>query len=107
MQTVGRVLAFLVLQSAALAAFGADRFEEIRKFIQAEMVAHSVPSLAVAVAQGDRILWEQGFGWADLEQRRAATEHTPYSLASVSKPITAIGLMLLVQQGRIDLDRPV
>jgi CubicO group peptidase (beta-lactamase class C family) len=107
MGLTGRVLALLVLQWAALPSFGADRFDEIRNYIRAELVARSVPSVAVAVAQGDRILWEEGFGWADIEQRRAATEHTPYSLASISKPITATGLMLLVQQGKIDLDRPV
>lgn len=107
MHLTGRVFALLVLQCVALAAFGAGRFDEIRSYIQTEMAARSVPSLAVAVAQGERILWEEGFGWADLERRRAATEHTPYSLASISKPITATGLMLLVQRGKIDLDRPV
>jgi CubicO group peptidase (beta-lactamase class C family) len=71
------------------------------------MVQTSAPSLAVAVARDGRILWEGGFGWADRERRIGATEHTPYSLASISKPITATGLMILVEARKVDLDRPV
>jgi CubicO group peptidase (beta-lactamase class C family) len=85
----------------------ADRFDDIRAYIRAGLIEQSVPSITVAVAQDATILWEEGFGWADREQRRLASEHTVYSLASISKPITATGLMTLVQAGRIDLERPV
>lgn len=87
-------------------ALAADRFEDVRQFIREELVRQSVPSISVAVAKDGRILWEEGFGWADREQRRLADEHTMYSLASISKPITGTGLMTLVQAGKIDLDRP-
>jgi len=61
----------------------------------------------VAVARDGEIIWEQGFGWADREERWRASEHTMYSLASISKPITATGLMVLVERGDLDLDEPV
>jgi hypothetical protein len=70
------------------------------------MVEHDVPSLAVAVAKDGEIIWEAGFGWADRERRIRATEHTMYSLASISKSITATGLMVLVERGLVDLDHP-
>jgi CubicO group peptidase (beta-lactamase class C family) len=88
-------------------AKSAERFGHIREIIRAQMLEHGIPSVAVAVAQGDEILWEEGFGWANREARLAATPHTPYSLASISKPITTTGLMILVERGLIDLDRPV
>jgi CubicO group peptidase (beta-lactamase class C family) len=88
-------------------AVAADQFDSVRAFIRRQMVETSAPSLAVAVARDGKILWEEGFGWADREKRIAATGHTLYSLASISKPITATGLMVLVQAGKIDLDRPV
>ncbi len=91
---------------ACLGASAADRFDDIRAAIRSGLVEQSVPSLAVAVAQDGRIVWEEGFGWADREKRIAATEHTLYSLASISKPITATGLMTLVQTGKVGLDRP-
>ena len=50
--------------------------------------------MSVAVAKDGEIIWEEAFGWADREKRIPATEHTMYSLASISKPITATGLMV-------------
>ncbi len=66
----------------------------------------SIPSIAVAVARDGRILWEEGFGWADRERGLLSTPHTPYSLASISKPITTTGLMVLVEAGKVDLEAP-
>ena len=90
----------------APSAVSADPFDSVRAFIRGQIVETSAPSLAVAVARDGKIIWEEGFGWADRENRIAATEHTLYSLASISKPITATGLMMLVQAGKIDLDHP-
>jgi len=82
------------------------RFAEVRQFIRTQLVETGVPSVAVAVAQDGEILWEEGFGWAVREDRMPATPHTLYALASISKPITATGLMVLKTRGLIDLDRP-
>ena len=82
-------------------------FAKIRQDIEKELQENNVPSLAVAVIKDGKILWEEGFGWANREQKIRATEQTMYSLASISKPITATGLMLLVQQNKIGLDQPV
>lgn len=85
----------------------ADPFGGVRDLIRSQFVEHALPSLAVAVAQNGEILWEEGFGWADRENRVPATPHTRYSLASISKPIAAAGLMVLVERGMVALDRPV
>ena len=84
-----------------------DQFEPVRQRITKALAESNLPSIAVAVAKDGQIIWEQGFGLADRENRTPASEHTLYSVASVSKPITATGLMLLVQQGRVDLDKPL
>jgi len=83
-----------------------DQWDGVRALIRQTMAASNLPSVAVAVAKEGRILWEEGFGWADVERQLPATPHTMYSLASISKPITATALMRLVEQGRIDLDQP-
>lgn len=67
----------------------------------------SVASIVVGVAVDGKILWEEGFGWADRERRIPADPHTMYSLASVSKPVTATALMVLVSRNHIDLDKPI
>jgi CubicO group peptidase (beta-lactamase class C family) len=82
-------------------------FAAVRDLIHRRMVSETIPSVAVAVARDGQFLWEEGFGWADREKRLPATEHTMYSLASISKPITATGLMVLQQRGKVDLDRPI
>lgn len=84
-----------------------DQFESIRASILGQMQQRNVPSIAVAVGHGDHIIWEQGFGWADREKLIPADANTMYSLASISKPLTATALMTLAAAGKIDLDKPV
>lgn len=84
-----------------------DRFESVREIIRRKLADGATPSITVAVAQHGKIIWEEGFGWADRERKVPATPKTVYSLASVSKPITATALMTLVQAGKIDLDKPI
>lgn len=102
---MGRLIGVLALLCATSPAF-ADRFDPVRTAIREQIVESGVPSIAVAVMQDGKIIWEEGFGWADREKQIAADAHTMYSLASISKPITATGLMTLVKSGKIDLDRP-
>lgn len=84
-----------------------DGFDAVRAFIEGQLRESGIASLAVAVARDGDILWEEGFGWADREERLPATEHTLYSLASISKPITATGMMVLRERGLLDLERPI
>lgn len=81
-------------------------YTDVRAFIQQGIRDSRAPSVAVAVIKADRVIWAEGFGLADLETNRPATADSVYLLASVSKPVTATGLMLLVDQGKIDLNRP-
>ncbi|HEU0175925.1 MAG TPA: serine hydrolase [Blastocatellia bacterium] len=78
-----------------------------QEWIEREFASSGAPSLTMAVAQDGRFLWERSWGWADKEKRIPATPQTMYSLASISKPITATGLMTLVERGQIDLDKPI
>ena len=82
------------------------RFNVVRKLIQDGLARDSAPGLAIAVARGDSVLWEEGFGWADPEKRIPVTVNTPFYLASVTKTITATALMVLRERGRLELDRP-
>jgi len=81
-------------------------FEPVRKRVEALVAGGKAPSMAVAVARGGRIVWEQGFGMADRERRRPATPDTIYFLASVAKSMTATAVMILVDRGKILLDEP-
>ena len=88
-------------------AADADPFSAVRAHIEQLVADGKIPSMAVAVARDGEIIWEKGFGLADRERNIPATEHTPYPLASISKTLTATGLMTLVERGLVNLDAPV
>ena len=82
-------------------------FGKVTTYIQQQMATQSVPSIAVAVARDNEILWEEGFGWADRQNHVKASSHTPYNLASVTKSLTGAALVMLQERDKLDLDRPV
>jgi hypothetical protein len=81
-------------------AFPNDAVQRRPQDDSAGLARDSAPGLAIAVARGDSILWEEGFGWAD--QAHPITVNTPFYL-SVTKTITATALMVLREQGRLGL----
>lgn len=70
-------------------------------------VALGVPGLSIAVSNGDSVTWAQGFGLADVEQNVPVRPETVFRLASISKPITAVAVMQLVERGLVNLDDPI
>jgi CubicO group peptidase (beta-lactamase class C family) len=77
--------------------------EKLVNYIQ----KYDIPSVAIAVAKDGEIIWEQGFGLANIEKNIVSSQYTYYPLASVSKNLTATGLMALVDKGIVDLENPV
>jgi len=71
------------------------------------MAESKVPGMSVAVVEDGRLVWAKGFGFSDLEDQAHATEATLFRLASVSKPLTAVGAMELWEKGKLDLDAPI
>ena len=66
-----------------------------------------IPGMSAAVIKDGQLVWARGLGYADLENRVAATPETPYNLASVTKPFAALVIMQLVQESKLGLDDPV
>jgi CubicO group peptidase (beta-lactamase class C family) len=72
-----------------------------------ELLGRGIPGLSVALAVNGRIVYSEGFGYADLEERVPVWPTTKFRIGSVSKPLTAVALVQLADQGKIDLDAPV
>lgn len=66
-----------------------------------------IPGLSVAVVSSRKVVLAHGLGYSDLERKVPATAETPYDIASVSKPISAVVVLKLVENGVLDLDRPL
>lgn len=83
-----------------------EAIERSREVVKSQ-IAPKVPGLSVAVAADGEIVWSEGFGFADVENKIPASASTRFRIGSVSKSVTAAGLMLLVERGKLDLDAPV
>jgi len=66
-----------------------------------------LPGFAVAVVSEDGVLYQNGFGYADLESKTPYTPKTVQSIASISKTIIGVSIMKLVEQGKLKLDTPI
>ena len=75
--------------------------------IQLEMKNQSLPAVSIALVDGQHVVWAQGFGLSDPQQKIPAAADTIYRVGSVSKLFTDIAIMQLVEKGRLDLDAPV
>ncbi|MCR9243779.1 MAG: serine hydrolase [bacterium] len=84
-----------------------ERYATARASIAQFVADDTTPSIAVAVHDGGRTIWAEGFGLADREREIPADADTIYRLASISKPFTATAIMQLVDLDKITLDEPV
>ncbi len=94
-------------RSSRPAALPAARLETIERLIESEQKRLEIPGLSAAIAIDLRPVWSDGFGMADLENSVPARATTVYRLASITKPITAVAVMQLVERGKLDLDAPI
>jgi len=92
-------------RAAAAHASEAD-IGRIDTFVSEQVQRHGIPGVSLGLVEGDQIIHLHGFGKAD-QSGRAVTPQTPFDLASVSKPMTALAVMQLVEAGKVELDAPV
>ena len=103
-------LSVLLLSASAawaLPGFPAEVRPKIEAAIRSEMAAQNIPGLSAAVVTGGELKWSGGFGTQDLENAVPAKAVTSYRLGSISKPIAALAVMQLWEEGKVDLDAPV
>jgi CubicO group peptidase (beta-lactamase class C family) len=98
-----------LVSSSALAspqAAANSEFAAIDAYVTTRMKDLRIPGAAIGIVKDNQILYLRGFGIAD-PSGRPVTPETPFRLASVSKMITALAIMQLVEAGKIELDTPV
>ena len=81
-------------------------FSIVESEIEEVLDEQNIPSMVVSVSKDGQIIYQGAFGFADLEEEIPTTVHTAYPIASVSKPMTATGLVILHERGLVDLDAP-
>jgi serine beta-lactamase-like protein LACTB, mitochondrial len=82
----------------------ADAVEQGRQIVRAGLTAQNLPGLSVAVGVGGDIVWAEGFGWADLENRVPVAPDMTFRIGTASTTLTSAAVGLLLEQGRLKLD---
>ncbi len=85
----------------------ATQITQIEAAIKDWMTQTKAPALSVAIVTENQLRWAKGFGLADVENAVPARAETAYRLASISKTITAVAIMQLVERGKLTLDAPI
>jgi len=84
-----------------------ETFKDIKQKVISDVEKGIVPSVSISVAKDGNVIWQEAFGWADKTEKRAVAPETIYSLGSLTKPLTATGIMLLSEKGKIDLNESI
>jgi CubicO group peptidase (beta-lactamase class C family) len=79
----------------------------IDKRITAYMSQQSIPGLSLAIAKDERLVFAKGYGYADTSTKAPVTPDSLFRIASISKPVTAVAVMELVEAGLLGLDQKV
>jgi serine/threonine protein kinase/CubicO group peptidase (beta-lactamase class C family) len=81
--------------------------EETRNRVMARMAYFNVPGLGIALVNNFRMEWARGYGVVREGDSQPVTTETIFRAASLSKPVTALAALCLVQRGKLELDRPL
>src|SRR5947209_12012948 len=100
-------LVLVLLLAPLLVAAPPARADAIDDYIKVEMERRHIPGLALAVARNGKIVKVRGYGIANLEHDVPVAPDTVFELASVTKQFTAAAIMLLSEEGKVQLDDPV
>src|SRR5881397_2671558 len=104
----------VALASAAFPVFGADLptlpakgISEIDTLLQEAVRQGTVPGVVAIVTNKDRVLYHGAFGVMDTGKRKPMQKDSIFRIASMTKPVTSIAIMMLKEQGKLGLDDPV
>ncbi|MEB2774488.1 serine hydrolase domain-containing protein [Algoriphagus sp. D3-2-R+10] len=84
-----------------------DDVQKAQGIIVDLMNEKNIPGLSVAIATKDQLIWAQGFGFADLENRTPIKINSKFRIGSVSKTLTALAITKLIENGQLSLSDDV
>lgn len=77
------------------------------KFVETMLIEWEVPGAAVAIVKDGKVIFVEGFGYRDVEKKLKVTKDTLFAIGSCSKAFTATILGILVDEGKLEWDKPV
>jgi CubicO group peptidase (beta-lactamase class C family) len=95
------------IENSLLPAILLEGNEPVRMNLNERMAHYNVPGLALAVIQEGHIAWSEGYGTGEAKLDAPITPYTLFQAASISKPVTALAALRMVQEGQLELNRNV
>src|SRR3979411_2236181 len=93
--------------SPASASFSRAKLQRVGDYIRNEIATGKIPGAIMLIQQHGQPVYFENFGVRDVDTRLPMTADTIFRLYSMSKPITSVAAMMLVEEGRLKLDDPV
>ncbi len=81
--------------------------DSIDAFIKSQMDTLNIPGLSIAVINDGKVVYHKTFGYANIKKKLPVTDKTIFEGASMSKSIFAFFIMKFVEEGKLDLDKPL
>ena len=97
----------LILPALLLAFHPAARADQTDDYVLSQLKQQRIPAVSIAVVRNGEPIKLQGYGLVDLENNVPASPDSVYLLASVTKQFTATAIMMLAQDGKIELDEKI
>jgi CubicO group peptidase (beta-lactamase class C family) len=91
-------------QATSAKRLGDADVARIREAVREAVAEHHLPGIAVGVVIGDELVYQEGFGYADIESKRPQDPALRQRIGSITKTMTALCAMALVDEGRLSLD---
>jgi len=87
--------------------FSSDRLKRLTAVIQADIDKGAIPGAVMLIARKGKVAYFEALGFQDREKQAAMKTDAIFRLASMTKPFTSVAIMILVEEGKIQLDDPV
>lgn len=98
-----KVIAILGIIFLVQPGYGSNLDEYFRQLCQ----THIIPGFSIVVVKGDKVIYQGGFGYEYVNGKKIVTDNTQMAVGSLGKSFTALAMMQLAEEGKVNLDDPV
>ena len=101
------VAAPVVLSEPESAGFSSERLERVDRMLQGYIDRREVPGAVGLIARSGNVVYHRSFGYREVETKAAMTNDVIFRIASMTKPIATVALMMLWEEGHFQLRDPI
>ena len=107
MNRVYIILGILLCFVSGFMGCGQKSLPALDEFISFKMDRDQIPGMTVCMVKDDRVVWRNGYGWANIEQQMPMNDQSVFCVASIAKSVTAMAVLQLAERGQLDIDEPI